>query len=172
MASTYIPMFLPQFGYYKRRCVIKQIDSFVELTAEISSDLKLNIRGYLRHWIFQFFNECYDHIDMVDTQDVKSFDDAMNHVGRDIKAWYVLRRAIDVVKASMSFPRNIKVLIGFIMRHCNMDIIINKSKKVQNFAERLIKSTVGGINEAFDNRWGKSLGLGCVWEMKKLKVKR
>jgi hypothetical protein len=37
--------------------VIKQIDRFVELTAEISADLKLNIRGYLRrHWIFQFFN--------------------------------------------------------------------------------------------------------------------
>jgi hypothetical protein len=78
-----------------------------------------------------------------------------------------------VVKASsMSFPRNRKVLIGFIMRHRNMDIIINKSKKVQNFAERLIKSTVGGINKAFDNRWGKSLGPGFVWEEKKFKVKR
>jgi hypothetical protein len=42
---------------------------------------------------------------------------------------------------------------------------------VQNFAERLIKSTVGGISEAFDNRWGKSLGPGCVWEEKKFKVK-
>jgi hypothetical protein len=96
---------------------------------------------------------------MVDTQDVKSFDDAMNHVGRDIKAWYVLRHAIiDVVKASMNFPRNRKVLIAFIMSHRNMDLIINKSKKVQNFAERLIKSTAGGINEAFDNRWGKIIG--------------
>jgi hypothetical protein len=35
--------------------VIKQIDSFVDLTAEISSDLKLNIRGYLRRWIFLIF---------------------------------------------------------------------------------------------------------------------
>jgi hypothetical protein len=75
--------------------VIKQIDSFVELTAEISSDL--------RRWIFKFFEECCDHIDMVDTQDVKSFDDAMNHVGQDIKAWYVLRHAIDVVRASIIF---------------------------------------------------------------------
>jgi hypothetical protein len=151
--------------------VIKQIDSFVELTAEISSDLKLNIRGYLRRWIFKFFEVCCVHIDVVDTQDVKCFDDAMNHVGRDIKAWYVLRHAIDVVKASMSYPRNRKVLIGFVMSHRNMDIIVNKSKKVQNFAERLIKSTVGGISEAFDNRWGKSLGPGCVWEEKKFKVK-
>jgi hypothetical protein len=95
----------------------------------------------------------------------------MNHVGRDIKAWYVLCHAIDVVKASMSYPRNRKVLIGFIMSHRNMDIIINKSNKVQNFAERLIKSTVGGISEAFDNRWDKSLGPGCVWEEKKFKVK-
>jgi hypothetical protein len=42
---------------------------------------------------------------------------------------------------------------------------------VQNFAERLIKSTVGGISEAFNNRWGKSLGPRCVWEEKKFKVK-
>jgi hypothetical protein len=60
--------------------------------------------------------------------------------------------AIDVVKASMSFPCNRKVLIGFIMRHRNMDIIINKSKKVQYFAEHLIKSTVGGINSFPDIR--------------------
>jgi hypothetical protein len=51
------------FQYYSpnlditKEDVIKQIDSFVELTAGISSDLKLNIRGYLRHWIFQFFEE-------------------------------------------------------------------------------------------------------------------
>jgi hypothetical protein len=93
------------FQYYcpnldiTKEAVIKQIDSFVELTAEISSDLKLNIRGYLRHWIFQFFEECCDHIDMVDTQVVKCFDDDMNHVGQDIKAWYVLRHAIDVVNS-------------------------------------------------------------------------
>jgi hypothetical protein len=119
----------------------------------------------------KFFKVCCVHIDIVDTQDVKCFDVATNHVGRDIKAWYVLRHAIDVAKASMSYPRNRKVLIGFIMSHRNMDIIINKSKKVQNFAERLIKSTVGGISESFDNRWGKSLGPGCVWEEKKCKVK-
>jgi hypothetical protein len=53
------------------------------------------------------------------------------------------------------------------MGHRNMNIIINKSKKVLNFAERLISSTtVGVINEAFENRYGKSLGPGCVWEIK------
>jgi hypothetical protein len=101
---------------------------------------------------------------MVDTQNVKSFDDAMNHVGRDIKAWYVLRHTIDVVKASMSFPCNRKVLIGFIMRHRNMDITINKSKKCKTLLNVLLnlllvelmrRLITGGVNHWDLNVFGK-----------------
>jgi hypothetical protein len=49
---------------------------------------------------------------------------------------------------------------------------VSQSNKDNPFSIfRVRDCTVGGISEAFDNRWGKSLGPGCIWEEKKFKVK-